>query len=165
MGKSSLRRSLAVMMTIVGAGLFASAGQADSHPPKTHGGHAAQPHSKPHPKPKPKHHIKHHKKHHKHKARGGHAKNLNHLQADGRADRHGDKNDHKRHHPKRTPREGEVLTSVRTLDGSGNNVAHKTWGQAGTPYPRVGPANYADGIASMRSGPPPRRIRRNHSQL
>ena len=158
MGKSSLRRSLAVLMTIVGAGLFASAGQADSHPPKTHGGHAAQPHSKPHPKPKPKHHIKRHKKHHKHKARGGHAKNLNHLQADGRADRHGDKNDHKRHHPKRTPREGEVLTSVRTLDGSGNNVAHKTWGQAGTPYPRVGPANYADGIASMRSGPPPRRI-------
>ena len=52
----------------------------------------------------------------------------------------------------------DVLPAFRTLDGSGNNVAHATWGQAGTPYPRLGPANYADGVSSMQGGPSPRRI-------
>jgi hypothetical protein len=52
----------------------------------------------------------------------------------------------------------DVLPFIRTLDGSGNNVAHPTWGQAGTAYPRVGPANYADGVSSMQGGPSPRRI-------
>ena len=46
----------------------------------------------------------------------------------------------------------------RTLDGSGNNVAHPTWGQAGTQYLRVAHPNYADGIGAMVSGPPPRYI-------
>jgi hypothetical protein len=41
----------------------------------------------------------------------------------------------------------------RTLDGSGNNLAHPTWGEAGTPYARLTAPNYADGIGSMRSGP------------
>ena len=40
-------------------------------------------------------------------------------------------------------------SSLRTLDGSGNNASHPTWGQAGSLYLRFGPANYADGI-----GPP-----------
>jgi hypothetical protein len=46
--------------------------------------------------------------------------------------------------------------SGRTLDGSGNNVAHPTWGQAGTQYLRVARPNYADGIGQMVSGPSPR---------
>jgi peroxidase len=46
----------------------------------------------------------------------------------------------------------------RTLDGSGNNVFHPTWGQAGTQYLRVAKPNYADGIGTMVSGPSPRYI-------
>jgi hypothetical protein len=48
--------------------------------------------------------------------------------------------------------------SARTLDGSGNNVAHPTWGQAGTQYLRVAKPNYADGISTMVTGPSPRSI-------
>src|SRR5256714_12885614 len=43
--------------------------------------------------------------------------------------------------------------AIRTLDGSGNNVRHLDWGRAGTVYLRVGPANYANGISSMATGP------------
>jgi hypothetical protein len=46
----------------------------------------------------------------------------------------------------------------RTLDGSGNNVLHPDWGQAGTQYVRVAPANYADGVARMPAGPPTRYV-------
>lgn len=45
---------------------------------------------------------------------------------------------------------------VRSLDGSGNNRQHPTWGQAGMPYIRVAPVNYADGISQPVSGPPAR---------
>jgi hypothetical protein len=48
--------------------------------------------------------------------------------------------------------------SVRTLDGSGNNLRHPDWGKAGTQYLRVAPTNYADGIGKMVSGPSPRFI-------
>jgi peroxidase len=51
-----------------------------------------------------------------------------------------------------------VSFSTRTLDGSGNNLAHPTWGQAGTQYLRVANPNYADGIGKMVSGPSPRYI-------
>ena len=37
---------------------------------------------------------------------------------------------------------------IESLDGSGNNVANPTWGQAGRPYARVAPAAYADGIGT-----------------
>ena len=47
---------------------------------------------------------------------------------------------------------------VRSLDGSGNNFRHPDWGQAGTQYLRLAPANYADGIGKMVSGPSPRYI-------
>ena len=47
---------------------------------------------------------------------------------------------------------------VRSLDGSGNNLAHPDWGQLGTPYLRVAPPNYADGIKTMVSGPPARYV-------
>ncbi len=47
---------------------------------------------------------------------------------------------------------------VRALDGSGNNLRHPDWGKAGTQYLRVAPANYADGIGSMVSGPSPRYV-------
>jgi hypothetical protein len=133
--------------------LIVSTGQAKSHPPKTHGGQA----TKPKPKPKPKHHAKKH--HAKHRARGGHAKKLHQLKADAsKSHQDGNKDHQKNKHRDRTPRQADVLTAIRTLDGSGNNVAHATWGQAGTPYPRVGPANYADGVSAMQAGPPPRRI-------
>ncbi|MBJ7347367.1 MAG: RICIN domain-containing protein [Thermoleophilaceae bacterium] len=46
----------------------------------------------------------------------------------------------------------------RTLDGSGNNIAHPDWGQAGTPYRRIGGANYADGISTQLAGPEPRYV-------
>ena len=46
--------------------------------------------------------------------------------------------------------------TLRSLDGSGNNATHGDWGQAGTQYVRVAPANYADGIARPVSGPPAR---------
>jgi hypothetical protein len=42
---------------------------------------------------------------------------------------------------------------VESLDGSGNNQAHPTWGKAGTNYIRVAPANYADGHSAMVAGP------------
>ena len=51
---------------------------------------------------------------------------------------------------------GAARADVRTLDGSGNNAVHSTWGQAGTQYLRVAPPNYADGIGRMVSGPSPR---------
>jgi hypothetical protein len=42
---------------------------------------------------------------------------------------------------------------ARTLAGSGNNAAHRDWGKAGTPYPRLAAPYYADGIGQMRDGP------------
>jgi hypothetical protein len=46
-----------------------------------------------------------------------------------------------------------VISEVESLDGSGNNQANPTWGQAGQPYPRQGSAHYADGISQPVSGP------------
>src|SRR5438552_4032395 len=49
---------------------------------------------------------------------------------------------------------GDATTfAARTLDGRNNNLAHPAWGRAGTLYLRVAPANYADGISSMATGP------------
>src|SRR5690242_14102852 len=45
---------------------------------------------------------------------------------------------------------------LRSLDGSGNNATHRDWGQAGTQYPRIARANYADGISRPVTGPPAR---------
>jgi hypothetical protein len=42
---------------------------------------------------------------------------------------------------------------LRSLDGSGNNAIHLDWGKAGTPYLRVTPAAYPDGLGSMVGGP------------
>src|SRR5437762_10814229 len=42
---------------------------------------------------------------------------------------------------------------VQSLDGSGNNVKHPEWGKAGTNYPRLVPARYADGHSAMVDGP------------
>ena len=52
----------------------------------------------------------------------------------------------------------EILTEVRSLDGSGNNVVNLEWGQVGTEYVRTAPANYADGVSSMVDGPDPRYV-------
>ena len=149
MGENRDTRIVIVVLAIAISALVVSVSQAKSHPPRTHGGHAATPK----PKPKPNHHKKHHK-HKKHHARGGHAHKLSHAQ--GASNKNAQK--HTKQRPKRAPRDSDVLTTVRTLDGSGNNVAHTAWGQAGTPYVRLGPANYADGVAAMQGGPSPRRI-------
>ena len=49
--------------------------------------------------------------------------------------------------------QASVPFTLESMDGSGNNTAHPTWGQAGLPYARVGTAHYADGIStSVRAG-------------
>jgi peroxidase len=52
----------------------------------------------------------------------------------------------------------ERLLDGRSLDGFGNNLADPTQGQAGMPYPRIAPANYADGIGTPVRGPAPRYV-------
>jgi peroxidase len=47
---------------------------------------------------------------------------------------------------------------VQSLDGSGNNLAHPTWGQVGTNYPRLAPARYADGHSAVVNGPNVRNV-------
>ncbi|HVN62415.1 MAG TPA: peroxidase family protein [Gaiellaceae bacterium] len=47
---------------------------------------------------------------------------------------------------------------IRSLDGSGNNIRHPDWGEAGTQYLRVAPPSYADGISQPVSGPSARYI-------
>src|SRR6266508_2516978 len=46
-----------------------------------------------------------------------------------------------------------LALDVQSLDGSGNNAAHPTWGQLNRPYTRVAPANYADGRSRPVTGP------------
>ena len=46
----------------------------------------------------------------------------------------------------------------RTLNGSGNNEEHPSWGEGDRPYLRLAAFSYADGIAKMNAGPPPRYI-------
>ena len=62
-----------------------------------------------------------------------------------------------------SPRRGGVLVALaasewRTIDGRNNNPFNRTWGEAQTPYSRVGAANYADGRGSMVQGPSERYI-------
>jgi hypothetical protein len=54
--------------------------------------------------------------------------------------------------------QASVPFQIQSLDGSGNNVNHPTWGEAGQPYPRQGTAHYADGIGQPETGPSPRLI-------
>jgi hypothetical protein len=61
-----------------------------------------------------------------------------------------------RHREKRDPI--ERLVDGRSLDGFGNNLADPTRGQAGMPYARVAPANYADGVGAPVGGPAPRYV-------
>src|SRR5207248_11519441 len=46
------------------------------------------------------------------------------------------------------PRDVPSATAFRSIDGSGNNLAHPTWGEAGTDFLRVAPAQYADGVSA-----------------
>lgn len=52
----------------------------------------------------------------------------------------------------------ELRFQPRSLDGTGNNLAHPTWGAMGTDYQRLAPAHYADGVRAMTPGPNPRYI-------
>src|ERR1700733_1053585 len=49
-----------------------------------------------------------------------------------------------------TPLEPRVLLSaaVRSADGTGNNIAHPTWGSSDTDLIRLAAAAYADGVSS-----------------
>ncbi|MEM9001983.1 MAG: peroxidase family protein [Cyanobacteria bacterium P01_F01_bin.86] len=50
------------------------------------------------------------------------------------------------------------LSEVTSLDGSGNNLHEPSLGQADTPYSRVAPANYADGVSEIVEGPDARYV-------
>jgi peroxidase len=54
--------------------------------------------------------------------------------------------------------QASIPFDIESLDGSGNNVAHPSWGQAGLPYARVGSAHYADGVGRPIAGPNTRMI-------
>ena len=54
---------------------------------------------------------------------------------------------------------------VESLNGYGNNLAHPTWGEAGSEYQRLAPARYADGMGEMITGPNPRYISNRIMQL
>ena len=45
-------------------------------------------------------------------------------------------------------RDVPAASLVRSIDGTGNNTAHPTWGAANTDFVRVAPAAYADGISA-----------------
>jgi hypothetical protein len=47
----------------------------------------------------------------------------------------------------------QVLATSRSLDGSGNNLDDPTLGSAGTIYPRIAEANYADEVGTLVEGP------------
>ena len=58
-----------------------------------------------------------------------------------------------RFRPQATPLEDRTVPSaaaatVRSYDGSGNNLAHAAWGQAGSDFLRVAAAAYADGVSA-----------------
>jgi hypothetical protein len=54
--------------------------------------------------------------------------------------------------------ESPLSFEARSLTGAGNNLEHPGWGAAGTPYVRLSPADYADGIGAMQGGPSPRYV-------
>ena len=60
----------------------------------------------------------------------------------------------RRRPPRLTPQilslEGRLLLSadVRSIDGTGNNLAHLDWGAAGTDLLRLAAASYADGVSA-----------------
>ena len=56
------------------------------------------------------------------------------------------------------PSSPQNAVHFRTIDGSNNNLADPTMNQTGTDFARVGPANFADGVSAMTSGPNPRDI-------
>src|SRR5215475_1094266 len=51
-----------------------------------------------------------------------------------------------------------MALKFRTIDGSDNNLSDPALNQANTDFARVGPANFADGVATMQPGPNPREI-------
>lgn len=53
---------------------------------------------------------------------------------------------------------GQHTISYRSIDGSDNNLADAQANAAGTDFTRIGPANFADGIAAPTEGPNPRTI-------
>ena len=58
----------------------------------------------------------------------------------------------------RRPSPPALTLSFPSIDGSGNNRAHPTWGDAGTDYLRIARPNYADGNSAMVAGPNARYI-------
>lgn len=45
-------------------------------------------------------------------------------------------------------REVPAALMIRSIDGTGNNVQHPEWGEAGSTFRRVAPAEYGDGLAT-----------------
>ena len=55
---------------------------------------------------------------------------------------------------------GSYAAVIRTMNGAGNNLAHPFWGAAETPFARLAPADYADGVSQPRllNRPNPRSV-------
>jgi len=51
-----------------------------------------------------------------------------------------------------------IVSEPRALNGAGNNPDHPEWGEAGSPYVRLAPARYANGISEPVEGPNPRYV-------
>ena len=57
-----------------------------------------------------------------------------------------------------TPAAAVEAPNVRPLDGSGNNLEHRDWGKASTPYIRVTKPYYANGVGQPHAGPAARYV-------
>lgn len=85
---------------------------------------------------------------------------------DGRADRADDRRDGRAprdaqpraREDARDDRQGASSGELASLDGTGNNLEHPQQGAAGTPYRRLAPARYGDGIGALGDGPEPRYV-------
>src|SRR5262245_1683809 len=62
------------------------------------------------------------------------------------------------HHQNPGPNSGPSHVQFRSIDGSDNNPIHASFNQAGSDFTRIGPANFADGVDAVVSGPNPRMI-------
>ena len=51
-----------------------------------------------------------------------------------------------------------VSFEVESLNGSDNNLAHPSWGEAGSRYLRLAPARYGNGVGTLAAGPNPRYV-------
>ena len=54
--------------------------------------------------------------------------------------------------------EAEIVSNIRTIDGTDNNLTNVDFNATNTDFDRVGAANFADGISTLTEAPSPREI-------